>query len=217
MEGNIHLYCPSYLDEHLVVGLVQGLRQQDSHLKLVSYPWPADSFPDLNSSKFGIGINRFPFNIDSNYVQRRLGSVTMGVYLNRASSLAALESIDVVKLKGCKFAALNTGANVDVQDEARCREMGIDIHVDISLSSMRAALRCVEELDYMVVSADIFNRGNAMNLTWRPLTLDGQPVEYEYGFVYHRAWYQHPAMKSMESIIRRCYRDITRQYSCAGA
>lgn len=207
MEGNLRLYSPAYIGDLLAVGVINGIKQCNPNMGLSIYPWPVDQLPALNSSEFSIGINRFPMAIDGDFIQRRLNGAEVGVYF-RADHLFAKQSIvELSQLKCSELITLETGAYVDSFDEVRNNRSGINFNSQIVMSTMSSALRCAAAFNYFVVAANLYGRGHD-ELTWRPLRIEGEPTSYECGLVYHRTWYQHPAMRQVESIVSDAFRNI---------
>ncbi|ABV85586.1 LysR family transcriptional regulator [Shewanella pealeana] len=208
IKGTLCVYAPTYLSEPVTVGLMAGLQEHGCQLGLKSHAWPNDSMPNLDSGDFTIGINRFPFDCPSNIIQRRLGSVIIGVYLRQDHPLAKFESIDVSQLETAQIALLDPGASGSSKKSSVIEGQGLKIESTITVPSMHAALSCAERFNYLVFAGNAYAEYRQYGLTWRPVTNAGEPIEYEYGFVYHRTWYQHPAMSSLESILRSSFQQV---------
>lgn len=208
LKGTLCIYAPTYLSEPVTVGLMAGLQEQDCQLELKSHVWPNDNMPNLDSGDFAIGINRFPFDCSSNIIQRRLGSVSIGVYLRPDNALAKFKSIDISQLENVQVALLDPGANVSSQENAVIERQGVKLESAITVPSMHAALSCAEQFNYLVFASNAYPEYRRRGLTWRPVTNNGHSIEYEYGFIYHRTWYQHPAMNSLENILRSSFQQV---------
>ncbi|ABV37178.1 Transcriptional regulator-like protein [Shewanella sediminis HAW-EB3] len=208
LKGTLSIFAPTYLSEPVTVGLMAGLQEQDCQLELKSHVWPIDNMPNLDSGDFAIGINSFPFDCSGNIIQRRLGSVTIGVYLRPDNPLAKFDSIDIGQLEKVQVALLDPGANVQNQENTVIERHGVTLKSAITVPSMHAALSCAERFNYLVFASNAYPEYRRRGLTWRPVTNDGHPIEYEYGFIYHRTWYQHPAMNSLEKILRSSFQQV---------
>ncbi len=207
MEGCLKVYAPLYLTEHIMIGLMKELKQHQCNLGFSFHAWPTDSLPDLNPSDFAVGINFFPFDIDSRFIQRRLGSIHLGVYLRADNPLSVNKAIEINDLQKMNFVSLDSGAKVPHLEKVILEEHGIKLSSNITVASMQAALRCAEQLDYSVFSSNAYPEHSQHNLVWRPVTCEGSPIDFQYGFICNRSWYQHPAMKTLEELLKNNFQE----------
>ncbi|SDI80563.1 DNA-binding transcriptional regulator, LysR family [Ferrimonas sediminum] len=205
IEGSLSVYAPLYITEHIMFDLMAGLKQHHCKFDLKFHVWPTGNLPDLNQNDFAIGINYFPFDIDRRFIQRRLGSVQLGVYLRADNPLSINQEIDIKELQEINSVRLDPGCNVPFLERVMLEEYGIELKSDITVPSIQAALRCAEQLNYSVFSTNAYPEHLSHNLIWRPVINEGKPVNFEYGFICNRSWYQHPAMKTLEDLLKTSF------------
>ncbi|MBY5921615.1 LysR family transcriptional regulator [Ferrimonas balearica] len=207
LKGGLKLYAPATLAEVFTPELIGCLKAANSELMLESIAWMGQGAAPLQAGEMAFCVDLFPLELNRDLVQRRVGSIPIGLYLHPDHPLLNRQAIEVSDLAAIPLVRQWAGEVSKYGDRARQSRMLMP-NVALSVTTVLAALRCAERYGYGLVAARVYDAEVGDRLCWRPIVNQGEPVELEYGFYFHRSWYQHPFIQEIEGMLKQCHRQL---------
>lgn len=202
LEGTLTLSVPPVIADWLAPEFKLALDELGSKLQLEIMEWPSNGIKALQGDRLHLAVNTYPQPDDSQVIQKKLGVLPTGVYCRKDHLFAARQAIELSELASestMRLQRLEHG-----QPEAirlYLQKHQIQEAYVMAVNSPFATLRCVESLGYVFVSGPNYLPYFADTLCWRPILFDGEPLTYDVGMAYHRAWYRHPAITQLSTIL----------------
>lgn len=210
LSGNLSVCLPAYMADAIAPELQTELQEMDSRLRLEIYDWPQSGELLLSAQSPNIAINRFPQSLSKLCVQHKIGNWPLGIFCQPSHPLAQQAHIELHQLQGeriVRYLPLHSQMPAAIRE--RLAASGTVLEVVAAINSFAAALRYVAMFDALAMGSPTGQLHQAMGLCWRPIRVDDELLSYEYGFFYHRAWYQHPVMREIEQMLRRIHQRLS--------
>ena len=199
---NITFATPSILADYLTLPLVEALTTNDHPQTIHFIDWSADIVEHPPKNTLVIGIRGYPSKVSESVVERYLGDIPLYVYLPATHALADQAVVSIKEIHHEKSVRISMGA-LDNNEYylAFSRETGITLNQQLTVATTACALDCVALGHYFCINADIPQQKLPPNVVKRPVFLDQQAMRYSVGMQFHRAWYQHPAIKFLDKLL----------------
>ena len=210
LSGIFSVSAPAFLSDGLAPELQAELLAYENRLWLEICDWPQSSDLSLSAERPDIGIHFYPQRLNQLYVQQKVGSSPLGVFCQPSHPVVQRSSIELSELQRERFVRYRH-LQSDLPDSIRDRlaHRGIELNVVAAVNSVAAAMGYVETFGFLAVGAQNPRLAEAYGLCWRPVMVSGEPLTYEYGFCYHRAWYQHPIMREIEAMLKTIHQRLS--------
>ncbi|MBY5991782.1 LysR family transcriptional regulator [Ferrimonas balearica] len=207
LDGALRFYAPANLLEFLTPELFACTSAANGNLMLESIAWMGQGPAPLQPGEMAFCVDLFPLELDRDLVQRSIGTIPIGVYLPPEHPLATQEAISISDLSSLTVVRQWSGEVTKYGSRAgKVRELVPN--AALTVNTVLAGLRCAHRFGYGMVSARVYDAETEGRLCWRPIMQGEQGVQMEYGFYYHRSWYQHPFISALEGMLHTCHKRL---------
>lgn len=201
-------YVVNPLSRLVTIPLVEGLQAANSNSKISFVDWSLDGVEFPKPDTLSVGIAGYPNDFNDQVLERKVGSLGLYVYVNKQSSLANVEHIELSSLVEEKNVRVSMGAFDSSTYYERVRKSaGIALKQELTVASLGSAMDCVARAGYVFVCFDVGAEASS-DVVKVPLLLNGEQLKYDVGIHYHRVNYQHPVMNKIEQLIRQAMKSM---------
>lgn len=192
----------SSLSSLITLPTIKRINATHESPKISFVDWSLDSIEHPKADSLSIGVSGYPNELNDSIIERQVGSLPLFAFMPTNHPQAIKPEICLSDLKDCNNVRVSMGALDDSSYyEAIKRKTGISLQQKLTVTSIEAALQCLEFGHYVFVSFDIDSSQVPCNVAKIPLTLKGEQLHYDVGMQFHRAYYQHPIIKQFERLL----------------
>ncbi|MGF1754668.1 LysR family transcriptional regulator [Vibrio makurazakiensis] len=205
-DSNIEyvFHAANPLSTLLTVPLLKGLTSEEQAPKISMMDWSLEGVEFPKSGSLAIGISGFPNEINDRIVERKVGTLELYVYVSDSHPLATEPLVDLACLENHDTVRVSMGTMDSNSYYERLRKRtGVTLEQKLTVASIFSALECVEVSQYVFVSFNMEEGTYPSGVRKIPISFKGERVEFDVGMQYHRACYQHPIIKRIETILSK--------------
>ncbi|WP_394203006.1 LysR substrate-binding domain-containing protein [Shewanella waksmanii] len=205
IKCTINIISP--LTSTLTLPLIDALVTQDNPNQLTFVDWSLHGVEQPEVGALAVGIAGYPNQFSEHLVERKLASVPLFVYLPRNHRLSNESRINIDNMLDEHMVRISLGAHDGSAYYEQVRnQTGCHLKQSLTVSSITAALACVATKQYLFVCTAIPSTELPSDITVIPLYANDMPLTYDVGIHHHRLVYQHPLIKTIETVIVKSLR-----------
>ncbi|MGF1698528.1 LysR family transcriptional regulator [Vibrio lamellibrachiae] len=197
-------YVANPLSSLLTVPLLQGLTHDTYQPKISFVDWSLEGVEFPRSGSLSVGISGYPNDLNERLVERKVGTLSLYVYLSDNHPMADNETIDLSVLSDVDTVRVSMGSLDDNSYYGRMhRRTGVQLNQKLTVASVHAALECVQVSAYAFICFNLDSNAIPEGVKQIPLMLNGDAMTFDIGMQFHRACYQHPVINNLEKMISK--------------